>query len=250
MKPILGDPSNSSNIPVNNNRERLMYKNISLYLVELPPTPKKVREKYYRNDGTRSAAHSSSAVRKHAELNPRPQSTSNPSPKRKRETDIVYTQQPIINPQPSPCTTDGQLSVSKPSLREQELLNPLSLAKRVGASFKEPLEREIEDEYHPLVVEYFSKMGDLDLFHERLQELMEEKESLEAERESRYRFGLELAPDDLVWLEGSQTLIDELSQKIRLVEQDVESKKQECMFKGLVGEDGEPSGLAFNPVCF
>jgi hypothetical protein len=108
----------------------------------------------------------------------------------------------------------------------------------------EDLAHEIGDtQYHPLVTEYLSKLGDLDLLQERLYELMDEKESLEVERDSRLRYGLALDPEDQVWLENSQNAEDELAEKIRLLEQDLESKKQECMSRGLVDEEGEPTSF-------
>jgi hypothetical protein len=104
--------------------------------------------------------------------------------------------------------------------------------------------REIENsEYHPKVTEYLSKLGDLDLLQERLDEHLDEKESLEVEKASRLRFGLALDTEDQDWLDASHTIEDNLIEKINLLQKDLESKKQECFAMGLVDEDGEATNF-------
>jgi hypothetical protein len=104
--------------------------------------------------------------------------------------------------------------------------------------------REIENsEYHPKVAEYLSKLGDLDLLQERLDEFLDEKESLEVEKASRLRFGLGLDPEDQDWLDNSHTVEDDINDKINLLQKDLESKKQECLTLGLVDEEGEPTNF-------
>jgi cell fate (sporulation/competence/biofilm development) regulator YmcA (YheA/YmcA/DUF963 family) len=96
-------------------------------------------------------------------------------------------------------------------------------------------------EHHPLVTQYLSRLGDLDLLQERLVELEEEKESLEEDRDSRQRFGMSLEADDEAWLSGSQNLLDELLEKISFNEEDVKKLRQECEALGLLDENGEPT---------
>jgi hypothetical protein len=105
-------------------------------------------------------------------------------------------------------------------------------------------EDEIEEsEYHPLVTKYLSRMGDLDLLLERRVELVEEKEALEEKKESRLRFGLTLDPDDLDWLETSQSVEEDLIEKIKQMEKELEDMKRTCIDQGLVDEDGEPTSF-------
>ena len=113
-----------------------------------------------------------------------------------------------------------------------------------GTSSITSQEDEIEDsDYHPLVTKYLSKLGDLDLHRERLDEIVDEKVQLEEERDSRLRFGLMLDPDDQTWLDNSHKELHELSEKIRLLEKELEDMKQDCISKGLVDEYGEPTSF-------
>lgn len=94
---------------------------------------------------------------------------------------------------------------------------------------------------HPLVTRFLSRMGDLDILQERLVELEEEKTALEDERDSRQRFHMSLAPEDQAWLDSSQALLDDLLEKTRLTEEDIDRMRQDCFAKGLVDEHGEPT---------
>jgi hypothetical protein len=139
-------------------------------------------------------------------------------------------------------------NVAKPSLSKLSMANltafqhagPPSLPQKEDDDYA----REIEDsEYHPKVTEYLSKLGDLDLLQERLDEYLDEKESLEVEKASRLRFGLALDPEDQDWLDTSHTVEDDILEKISLLQKDLESKKLDCLAMGLVDEDGEPTNF-------
>jgi hypothetical protein len=101
---------------------------------------------------------------------------------------------------------------------------------------------EVEEglEYHPLVSRYLSRMGDLDLLQERLDDLLDEKRSLEQERERRLRMGLTLMQEDQQWLENIHGAEDDLYEKIRMLHLELEVMKQDCFSKGLVDADGDP----------
>jgi predicted nuclease with TOPRIM domain len=104
-------------------------------------------------------------------------------------------------------------------------------------------EEEEESEYHPLVARYLSKMGDLDLLQERLEDLLDEKRTLEQERERRLRLGLSLMRGDQQWLENIPGAEEDLCEKIRILQKDLEVMKQDCLAQGLVDADGEPVGF-------
>ena len=55
---------------------------------------------------------------------------------------------------------------------------------------------DVLPDYHPLVVEYLSKLGDMDILRERLEWHQEEREVLEGDRETRKRVNHSLSPDD------------------------------------------------------
>lgn len=101
-------------------------------------------------------------------------------------------------------------------------------------------EEEEESEYHPLVARYLSKLGDLDLLQERLEDLLDEKRILEQERERRRHLGMTLLYEDQQWLENIHGAEDGLYEKIRILKTDLEVMKQDCLSQGLVDEDGEP----------
>lgn len=120
--------------------------------------------------------------------------------------------------------------------------NPTFGIAPIATKYHESNSEDITDiQYHPLVTAYLSKQGDLDLLYERLDDLVDEKQSLEAEKQSRLRFGLTLDPDDQKWLDGSAHEYDALMGAIKGLEREVEDMKQECLSRGLVDEDGEPT---------
>lgn len=102
---------------------------------------------------------------------------------------------------------------------------------------------ENNSEYHPLVVEYLSKLGDLDLLQERLDESRDEKKTLEAEKISRQRFGLNLDPVDQDWLDHADEEYGEITSKLSSLEREVERLKQNCLSMNLIDADGEPTRL-------
>jgi hypothetical protein len=103
------------------------------------------------------------------------------------------------------------------------------------------LAEDEDNQEHPLVTKYLSSLGDLDLLQEQLSDIEETKQFREEESETRERVGLRLAPEDQTWLEQSQELINGLLEKIRAATITVENLKQECLSRGLVDEDGEPT---------
>ena len=101
-------------------------------------------------------------------------------------------------------------------------------------------EEDEEDELHPLVSQYLSKQGDLDLLQERLEDLLGDKRELEEQRETRRKMGMILDPDSQLWLENAPSDEDDLRRRIQILQKDVEMMKQDCLSKGLIDEDGEP----------
>ncbi|KAE9367994.1 hypothetical protein N431DRAFT_429255 [Stipitochalara longipes BDJ] len=101
-------------------------------------------------------------------------------------------------------------------------------------------EEEEEIAYHPRVARYLSKMGDLDLLQERLDDLLDEKRLLEEEQKKRLKFGLVLDGEDQQWLDHAHSQEEALLAQIRILEKDLDVMKQDCLARGLVDEDGEP----------
>jgi hypothetical protein len=99
---------------------------------------------------------------------------------------------------------------------------------------------DVHQIYHPLVAEYFSKLGDVDIFRERLERHQEEREALEAERETRQRVNLSLAPENQAWLGQADELQNEMLKDLVEAEADAEELKRKCLVAGLLDENGEP----------
>jgi hypothetical protein len=95
-------------------------------------------------------------------------------------------------------------------------------------------------------------LRDKGLLSERIDELVSEKAALEVERDVRLRIGFTLDPDDEVFLEEVDTVLDGLAEKLEHLERDEADMRQACFALGLVVEDGEPTSfqyqeqLAFN----
>ncbi|KAE9374403.1 hypothetical protein N431DRAFT_215029 [Stipitochalara longipes BDJ] len=95
-------------------------------------------------------------------------------------------------------------------------------------------------DYHPLVSEYLKKLGDVDIFRERLEWHTEEKDALEREREERKRVNLVLAVADQEWLDGFSDSESKLKNQLKKAEDETEELRKECYSRGLVDEEGEP----------
>lgn len=102
-------------------------------------------------------------------------------------------------------------------------------------------ELEIGRESHPLVSEFLSKLGDLDILRERLDYHIEEKFALEYEKDSRRGVGLNLAPEDQEYLDNYEDLEANLMKDIDAAAAEAEKLKRLCFEQGLVDEDGNPA---------
>jgi hypothetical protein len=91
------------------------------------------------------------------------------------------------------------------------------------------LSSDTQDEYHPLHVEYLSRLGDLDLAKERYHNMKHERQSLISERESRSRIGLELQGDLQVFLNELPAREAEVQGEIAEIELDVLRLRSECL---------------------
>ncbi|PMD21187.1 hypothetical protein NA56DRAFT_645882 [Hyaloscypha hepaticicola] len=99
---------------------------------------------------------------------------------------------------------------------------------------------DVHQIYHPLVAEYFSKLGDVEIFRERLERHQEEREALEAGRETRQRVNHSLAPEDQAWLEQAEELQNEILKDLAEAQADAEELKRKCLVAELLDENGEP----------
>ncbi|KAH7357095.1 hypothetical protein BKA65DRAFT_548481 [Rhexocercosporidium sp. MPI-PUGE-AT-0058] len=96
-------------------------------------------------------------------------------------------------------------------------------------------------ELHPLVLKYLSKLGDLEIFRERLDELLDERYILEEEKEKRARVNLKLSDENEEWLANYSTVEDGLIEQFETAQNEAEKLKQECQSKGLIDGEGEPT---------
>jgi hypothetical protein len=118
--------------------------------------------------------------------------------------------------------------------------NRPSSPENIREGLSETSSSEVYQIYHPLVAEYFSKLGDVDIFRERLEKHQEEREALEAGRETRERVNHSLAPEDQAWLEQADELQNEILKDLVEAQADAEELKRKCLVAGLLDENGEP----------
>ncbi|PVH78965.1 hypothetical protein DL98DRAFT_533328 [Cadophora sp. DSE1049] len=100
-------------------------------------------------------------------------------------------------------------------------------------------------EFHPLVSKYLSKLGDVDIYRERLDELLEERYILEEEKEKRARVGLRLSDENEQWLADYSKVEAGLIEQFESAQKEAEKLKQECLSQNLVDEDGEPTNQEY-----
>jgi len=94
---------------------------------------------------------------------------------------------------------------------------------------------------HPLVTRFLSRWGDLDLLQESLDDFEEMRDFLEEKRESWKQMGRELNQEDQDWLNSAEKEHRALNENIATTERDVEDLKQQCLKRGLVDENGDPT---------
>jgi hypothetical protein len=97
---------------------------------------------------------------------------------------------------------------------------------------------ELNQQFHPLVSEYLSKIGDVEIIRERLDWHVEEKYALEEEKETRMRVNVELAELDQQWLDNYSNTENDLLNQLEVAEEEVEKLRLECFSRGLVDEEG------------
>lgn len=101
-------------------------------------------------------------------------------------------------------------------------------------------ESDLSQDFHPLVAEYLSKLGDVEILRERYEWHLEEKITLEEEEERRKRVNRELAEEDQVWLANYSELKTALEKELDEAEEEAERLRQHCFSLGFLDEDGEP----------
>jgi hypothetical protein len=99
---------------------------------------------------------------------------------------------------------------------------------------------EFSQEFHPLVSEYFSKLGDVEIFHERLDWHVDERLALEEEKERLGRVDKKIADADQHWLDNYAEAEVTLTKQLQEAENEAERLRMRCFTLGLVDEDGEP----------
>lgn len=120
---------------------------------------------------------------------------------------------------------------------QQEHVSP-----RYSSSSSSPIDRRSLSSlsYHPLIVEYLSKIGERDICQERLEWHFEEKLTLEEERERRGRVNLKLAEADEKWLDNYSETEATMIKQLEEAEREVERLRIQCHSLGLVDEEGDP----------
>jgi hypothetical protein len=104
-------------------------------------------------------------------------------------------------------------------------------------------ESELSEQFHPLVSEYLSKIGDVSILQERIDWHEEERYTLEQEKATRERVGLLLAERDQEWLDSYSTTISLLLKELEEAKEEAKQLRESCYAQGLVDEDGNPTDL-------
>jgi hypothetical protein len=88
-------------------------------------------------------------------------------------------------------------------------------------------------EYHPLVMAYLSKVGDIGILQERLEWNDETKTNLEDQKDHMKIVNLELPASDEAWLDDYQRLRATLQEAPKDAEREAEKLNQACLDNGL-----------------
>ncbi|KAH6670545.1 hypothetical protein B0J14DRAFT_433947, partial [Halenospora varia] len=110
---------------------------------------------------------------------------------------------------------------------------------RVGVTSEELVDRE----HHPLVDAFLSKLGDFDLLREQFNDLMNERDEIEEEKATRLVTGRVLGLDEQEFLDNYGIVEDEMTKKLEDLEREVGQKRKECLAKGLINENDDPTNF-------
>ncbi|ESZ94920.1 hypothetical protein SBOR_4712 [Sclerotinia borealis F-4128] len=102
---------------------------------------------------------------------------------------------------------------------------------------------ETKKPYHPLVANYLSKLGDLDLLKEDIQDVTDEKMGLEQQKETREAYNLTLDSESQSWLDKFDEMISAIFEDLHRTKAEVAVLREECDAHGLLDPDGEPKDL-------
>jgi hypothetical protein len=102
-------------------------------------------------------------------------------------------------------------------------------------------ESELSQQLHPMVSEYLSKIGDIEILEERYDWHEEEKSTLEQEKATRQRVNLLLAERDQEWLDNYPNTIDLLLKQLEEAKEEARQMRAQCYARGLVDEEGNPT---------
>jgi hypothetical protein len=99
---------------------------------------------------------------------------------------------------------------------------------------------DASQEFHPSVTKYLSRVGDVEILKERLDEHLEERYILEEEKAVRQGVGLDLAEPAQKWLDHYSTTETLLMNQLEEAELEVADLRRKCVLLGLIDEEGNP----------
>jgi hypothetical protein len=95
------------------------------------------------------------------------------------------------------------------------------------------LSSESPPKLHPLHISYLSRLGDLDLVRERLQNMIQERDSILYDQESRLRVGMNVHENEQNFLDQFPLQEAALLGELVAIEQDIERLKEACLEEGI-----------------
>ena len=95
------------------------------------------------------------------------------------------------------------------------------------------LSTEFPEEVHPLHMRYLSRLGDLDLARERHQNMIQERDSILYQQESKLRVGLEVHEHERDFLSRFPEQEAALLREIADIEKDVRKQREICLAEGI-----------------
>jgi hypothetical protein len=99
---------------------------------------------------------------------------------------------------------------------------------------------DASQEFHPSVTKYLSRVGDVEILRERLDEHLEERYILEEEKVVRQGVGLDLAEPAQKWLDNYSATEALLMNQLKEAELEVADLRRKCILLGLIDEEGNP----------
>ena len=116
---------------------------------------------------------------------------------------------------------------------EGRVYKPISPDSRKSLSSVTASSLSTQEGYPPLLVSYFTRVGDLENAKEKYEEMMQEQETLQHTRKTKEMWGREFDPELILFLKQLPEKLTVMEAQIKVIETDIEQLRTQCEEQGI-----------------